>query len=118
MDAKTAIDPRTNFTPRQNPATPVIEAQTPPNPEPIDLSTITDNDLKREAKESLVMMMRAAKGDLKALGAVRELLDRIEGTPIKRTEASIDMRSVSIEAKAIVAVNERIQQILTRGKTP
>src|SRR6266852_3251005 len=51
----------------------------------IDISSYSDDDLRRIAKESLVMMTLNAKGDLKALGAVRELLDRLEGKPVQRT---------------------------------
>lgn len=84
----------------------------------IDLSGLSDDDLKREAKESLVLMMRSAKGDLRALGAVRELLDRLEGKPIARTEASLDVRQVSVEVKAHQIRNEQIAKILGLGKTP
>lgn len=51
---------------------------------PVDLSSLTDKELHQECKANLVLMMRNAKGDLKALGAVRELLDRIEGKPVQR----------------------------------
>lgn len=54
--------------------------------EPIDISALTDDDLRKMGRESLVMMIHANKGDLKALGAVRELFDRIDGKPLQRIE--------------------------------
>lgn len=56
----------------------------------VDLSGLTDDDLRQECRESLVLMMRKARGDLKALGAVRELLDRIDGKPVQKQ--AVDMR--------------------------
>lgn len=48
----------------------------------IDLS---DPDaIKREAMESLVMMLQTGKGDIKLLGVVKEILDRLEGRPVSR----------------------------------
>lgn len=75
-------DPFKNFTPRQNPAQAPVKA--PKEAEAVDLVLLTDDDLRHECKTTLVQMMRNAKGDLKALGAVRELLDRIEGKPVQR----------------------------------
>lgn len=49
----------------------------------VDLSTITDDDLRRECRESLVMMLRSSKGEAKALPIVRELLDRLDGKPVQ-----------------------------------
>lgn len=63
---------------------------------PIDLSTLTEDDLKRECKESLALMVRHAKGDLKALGAVRELLDRLEGKPIARTDINVRSQAILV----------------------
>lgn len=95
-------DPFRNFTPRQNPAQPVIAQKEPEAP---DLSGMTDDELRQECRESLVLMMRRAKGDLKALGAVKELLDRIEGRPIQRQ--AVDMR---VEAHNTITHEMRIAQ--------
>lgn len=62
----------------------------------VDLSMLTDDELKRECKESLALMVRHAKGDLKALGAVRELLDRLEGKPIARTDINVRSQAILV----------------------
>ena len=94
-------------------ATIIKAAQLPANNEdatPVDLSTLTDDDLRQECKESLVLMLRGSKGDLRALGAVRELLDRIEGKPVQRV-ATKDMTDSSPK-KAALARSERIAKFL------
>lgn len=41
----------------------------------------TDDDLRQECKEGLVLLVRNNKGTMAALAAIRELLNRIDGTP-------------------------------------
>lgn len=62
---------------------------------PIDLSTLTDDDLRNECRESLVMMMRANKGKLNALAAIRELLDRMDGKPAQSLHMTVKQDPVS-----------------------
>lgn len=87
MEQPYTPDPFKNFTPRENPVT---TRQPPAAAMDVDLSGLTDDDLRQECRESLVLMMRKARGDLKALGAVRELLDRIDGKPVQKQ--AVDMR--------------------------
>jgi hypothetical protein len=61
----------------------------------IDLSILTDDDLRRECKESLVMMMRANKGKLNALASIRELLDRMDGKPAQSIAMTVKQEPVS-----------------------
>lgn len=89
------INPVKNFIPRSNPAH-IPVGSLPIPAEPLDLSTLTDDDLRRDCRESLVMMIRNCKGDLKALGAVRELLDRLEGKPVQR-QAIVSDNKIVIE---------------------
>lgn len=94
----------------QNPVDQAVTASNAQN-EVIDISALTDDDLRQECKESLVMMLRRSKGDLKALGAVRELLDRIEGKPVQRTlEAKMEVGVVEKTAKK--ANSEKIARFL------
>lgn len=60
------------------------------------LALLTDDDLRRMARDSLVMMIHANRGDLKALGAIRELLDRLEGKPVQRI-ATKDVTNVDTD---------------------
>lgn len=90
----------------------------------LDISALTDDQLRQECKESLVMMLRRSKGDLKALGAVRELLDRLEGRPIQRilekTQRVDDMAAVN-DVERIRQADEEADNMLKliykRGKT-
>lgn len=81
---------------------------------PIDISDPAL--IKRECLESLVGMMRAAKGDTKTLGVVREILDRLEGKPIARTEASVDVRSVSVEVRAVELADDQLNRLLKAAR--
>jgi hypothetical protein len=62
------------------------DKESAPNPalNAVELAALTDDDLKRMARESLVLMIHGNKGNLSALGAIRELLDRLEGKPVQR----------------------------------
>lgn len=74
--------------------------------EEISMAYLTDDDLRQECKESLVMMLRRSKGDLKALGAVRELLDRLEGRPVQR----ILEKTQRVDNASLLDESERIKQ--------
>lgn len=109
MEQPYTPDPFKNFTPRQNPVNQAVAAVNE-TIESIDLSALTDDELHQECKTSLVMMMRKAKGDLKALGAVRELLDRIEGKPVQRilekTQRVDEVEAISNEERNRLADEE------------
>lgn len=94
--AKNSHNPRTN---------PVMasdsQSDTTNTPSPLsasELAGLTDDDLKRMARDSLVLMIHGNKGDLRALGAIRELLDRLEGKPIQRQEIKQQIQTISFEA--------------------
>lgn len=55
-----------------------------------DFTPIDPHDqdsVKRECMESLVWMLQANKGDIRALSVIRELLDRVDGKAIQRIES-------------------------------
>jgi len=55
----------------------------------IDISDLTDEQLRAECKESLVAMMRANKGKIGALGAIKEILDRMDGKPAQSVSMTV-----------------------------
>jgi hypothetical protein len=59
-----------------------------PNPalSEVEAAAYTDDDLRKLTRTSLVMMIHAHKGDLKALGAIREALDRLDGKPVQKID--------------------------------
>lgn len=69
---------KSSYKPRKQ----AVTQQTIPE-DKIDLSTVTDDDLRRECKEGLVLLMRQNKGKPQALAVIRELLDRIDGRPVQ-----------------------------------
>ena len=84
---------------------------TPSLPEAVDLSNVTDDDLRRECKEGLVLLVRNNKGNLAALAAIRELLNRIDGTPAQtlKIDASVEVKASILpptEAKQRIALIE------------
>jgi hypothetical protein len=62
------------------------ESATNPALSEADAAAYTDDELRKLTRTSLVMMIHAHKGDLKALGAIREALDRLDGKPVQKID--------------------------------
>lgn len=74
---------------------------------------MNDDELRALTRKKLIGLLESddTKGGT-LLAVCREVLDRIDGKPIARTEASLDVRQVTLEVKALVAQDELIDKLL------
>ena len=76
-------------------------------PASVSAIDLTDADaIKREAMESLLLMMARNKGDIRSLGIVREVLDRLEGRPVARN-INADAGSSDVAKRLDAAIARR-----------
>lgn len=65
--------------------------------------------IKKECMESLLLMLAANKGDIKALAVVRELLDRVEGKAVQRIDQRVSHSSnISVSGLSTSQILERL----------
>lgn len=60
-----------------------------------ELEGMSDDDLRTMCKESLALMIHTNKGKLASSGAIRELLDRLDGKPAQSIAMTVKTDPIS-----------------------
>lgn len=86
------IDPVKNFVPRQNPVRPAVVAESKYIPD------LTDDDLRKLARERLSEVLQTVKGSIQpdlAIRAVNAVLDRLDGRPSQSVAMTVEDKGIS-----------------------
>lgn len=83
--------PETNATKAKTSVT--TQQQSPLSAE--EIADLTDDDLRKMCRESLAMMIHGNKGKLASSGAIRELLDRMDGKPAQSIAMTVKTDPIS-----------------------
>jgi hypothetical protein len=83
-----------------------------PAPQAQTLATVdySPEAVKRLCFESLVDMVHNAKGDIKTLAAVNACLDRLEGKPMQRSEARVEVKQVTMSPAELLRRVQFVQR--------
>lgn len=86
------------------------------NAREIDIALMDEEEIRKHFLHRLAVEGITNPDITKAMNAMDKRLNRTEGTPVQRSEASLDIKAVTVEVKAYEARNAQIDKILKLGK--